>query len=195
MIAYLNGIIAEKHPTTVVIDINGIGYEVIVSLSTSQALPGAGEKAKILTYFHVREDIQLLFGFATEEEKGLFKLLLSVSGIGPKMAITILSGLRSDEFTRAIQNQDIVTLNSISGVGKKTAERILMELKDKISGGPGKGAPAAASHEDDKLSDAILALISLGYNKASAQTALKKAFSQNPDSSVEELIRESLKKI
>jgi len=199
LFAYLEGKIAEKHPTTVILDTNGVGYELLVSLSTSAALPPAGEKAKLLTHFHVREDIQQLFGFISEEEKMLFKLLLSVSGIGPKMAITILSGLPFKELAASVQHQNLTSLNSISGIGKKTAERILIELKDKIppslSGGVKAGTQASSLKEDEKLADAMLALISLGYNKTNAGTALKKALQQNPNLSVEDLIRESLKKI
>jgi Holliday junction DNA helicase RuvA len=198
MFAYLEGVLKEKHPTTAVVDVGGVGYEVIISLSTSAALPGEGRKVKLLTHFHVREDIQQIYGFSSEDEKALFKLLLSVSGIGPKMAVTILSGLPPKELARAVQRQDLAALSSISGVGKKTAERILIELRDKApltAAEPGKAAGGPLSRNDEKLQDAMLALISLGYNKASAQGALKKALQSDPQLTVEELIRESLKKI
>jgi Holliday junction DNA helicase RuvA len=196
--AYLEGVLAEKHPTTVIVNVGGVGYEVLVSLSTSGSLPKIGEKVKLLTYFHVREDIQQIYGFINEDEKALFKLLISVSGIGPKMAVTILSGLSPKELARAVQDQNLVALSSISGIGKKTAERMLIELRDKTPAGlteKGRGAVGFATKDDEKLQDAMLALISLGYNKANAQNALKKVVQQNPDLSVEEIIRESLKKI
>jgi len=196
--AYLEGILTEKHPTTVILDVGGVGYELLVPLSTSQGLPRTGEKVKLITHFHVREDLQQIFGFISEDEKSLFKLLLSVSGIGPKVAITILSGLRPLELIKAVQDQNSLPFSSISGIGGKTAERILMELKDRIPKGfaerersdmtPGGG-------DEDKLSDALLALISLGYKKGNAHNAVKRVLSQNPQVSVEDLIRESLKVI
>jgi len=197
MYAYPEGIIKVKHPTSVVLDVGGVGYEVITSLSTSASLPAVDQSAKVLTDFIVREDSQQLFGFATEEERELFRSLRSVSGIGPKLAITILSGLPVNDLIRAVGTQDMAALNAISGVGKKTAERIILEMKGKvgesvvgISSGSGEGR-----FEDEKLSDALQALISLGYKKASAETALQKALKHKSSSTVEDLVRESLKKI
>jgi len=196
--AYLEGILTERHPTTVILDVGGVGYELLVPLSTSQGLPRTGEKVKLITHFHVREDLQQIFGFISEDEKSLFKLLLSVSGIGPKVAITILSGLRPLELIKAVQDQNSLPFSSISGIGGKTAERILMELKDRIPKGFAEKAKLDLTTEggaDHKLSDALLALISLGYKKGSAQTALKKVLDRNPKVTVEDLIRESLKAI
>ena len=198
MYAYLEGIISEKHPTVVTLAVGGVGYELTVPLSTSQCLPGKGEKVKLLTHFHVREDFQQLFGFLSEDEKSLFKLLLTISGVGPKAAITILSGLKPEELSKAVQDQNPLPLSSISGVGTKTAERILVELKNKIPKGWLRGEQvdgSTSSRGDDKLSDALLALISLGYKRANAQNALKKALDHDPQLPVEDLIRESLKVI
>jgi len=196
--AYLEGILTEKHPTTVILDVGGVGYELLVPLSTSQDLPRTGEKVKLVTHFHVREDLQQIFGFISEDEKSLFKLLLSVSGIGPKVAITILSGLRPLELINAVQDQNSLPFSSISGIGGKTAERILVELKDRIPKGFAERAKSdmtPGGGNDDKLSDALLALISLGYKKANAHNAVKRVLSQNSQVSVEDLIRESLKVI
>ena len=198
MYAYLEGILTEKHPTTVILDVGGVGYELLVPLSTSQDLPRTGEKVKLVTHFHVREDLQQIFGFISEDEKSLFKLLLSVSGIGPKVAITILSGLRPLELINAVQDQNSLPFSSISGIGGKTAERILVELKDRIPKGFAERAKSdmtPGGGDDDKLSDALLALISLGYKKANAHNAVKRVLSQNSQVSVEDLIRESLKVI
>jgi len=193
--AYLEGILIEKHPTAVILEVGGIGYELIIPLSTSHSLPALQEKVKLLTYFHVREDLQQFFGFSSEGERALFKLLLTVSGIGPKLAITILSGLASDDLIRAIQDQDLESLNAISGIGKKTAERILLELKGKVPTALSEKARVASSLGEETLSDALSALISLGYKRPNAEKAVKKVLQKEKNISVEDLIRESLKVI
>jgi Holliday junction DNA helicase RuvA len=196
MYAYLEGILKEKHPTRVVLDVGGIGFELIVSLSTSQTLPEVNKTVKLLTEFVVREDSQQLFGFGDEEERDLFRLLRSVSGIGPKLAVTILSGLSPRELAGAINHGNLATLNAITGVGKKTAERILVELKGKVNAAAGDSQGSASGLAgDERLEDALQALISLGYKKASAETALQKALQGNDSSSVADLVRDSLKKI
>lgn len=194
MYAYLEGVLAEKHPTAAILEVGGIGYELTIPLSTSQALPAIGSKVKLLTYFHVREDAQQLFGFINEEERLLFKLLLTVSGIGPKLAITVLSGLSSTGLAQAVQTQDLASLNAISGIGKKTGERILLELKDKIPIGLAeRSRTTGPSALEEELSDALLALISLGYKRVNAEKAVKKVLDKDKKISVEDLIRESLK--
>jgi Holliday junction DNA helicase RuvA len=196
LFAHLEGRLAGKHPTAVVIDVGGVGYELLVPLSTFHGLPAPGEKVRLLTHFHVREDAQQMFGFLTEEDRSLFRLLLGVSGVGPKLALTILSGLSSAELARAVERQDPGILSAISGIGKKTAERVLLELKGKIPAEfiqkAGKGA-ALREEAAEGLADALLALISLGYKRANAQTAIQKVLAKNKDLSVEDLIRESLK--
>lgn len=198
MYNYLSGILAEKFPTQVTLDVNGIGFQLVVPLSTSQKLPQAGQKVKLLTHHVVREDAQLLFGFATEEERSLFRLLLTISGIGPKSAITVLSGLGIGELKRAIVNGSIPTLTSISGIGKKTAERIIIELREKVVVEGRSDEPSEhLSLEKELMQDSLRALVSLGYTKQNAKTAIEKVMnSKSSDEwTPESLIRESLKQI
>ncbi|MFH0984629.1 MAG: Holliday junction branch migration protein RuvA [Candidatus Omnitrophota bacterium] len=200
MYHYLNGKISEKTPVAVILDVNGIGYEVRVSLSTFSSLPNLGESVKLFTHFVVREDAQLLYGFATEEEREAFRLLISISGIGPKLAITLLSGVTLPELKRAIQEKNIPVLTAISGIGQKTAERVIIELKDKI----GKAEISAgqelihdASVSDQMVEDSMLALVSLGYTKPKAKDAIQKTLKalQGKKPSVEEIIRAALKHV
>jgi len=200
MYEYLNGKIAEKTPTAVILDVNGIGYEVRVSLSTFSSLLGLGQTVKLFTHFVVREDAQLLYGFATEEEREAFRLLISVSGIGPKLAITLLSGVTLPELKRAIQEKNIPVLTAISGIGQKTAERVIVELKDKIGKTEipaGKEIIHDASVSDQMVEDSVSALVSLGYTKQKAKDAVQKTlkamFGKKP--SVEEIIRAALKHV
>ena len=200
MYHYLTGKIAEKTPVAVILDVNGIGYEVRVSLSTFSSLPNLGETVKLFTHFVVREDAQLLYGFATEEEREAFKLLISISGIGPKLAITLLSGVTLPELKRAIQEKNVPALTAISGIGQKTAERGIIELKDKI----GKAEISAgqelihdASVSDQMVEDSVLALVSLGYTKQKAKDAIQKTLKAmlGKKPSVEEIIRAALKHV
>jgi Holliday junction DNA helicase RuvA len=200
MYHHLNGKIVEKTPTAVILDVNGTGYEVRVSLSTFSSLPNAGETVKLLTHFIVREDLQALYGFATEEEREAFKLLISISGIGPKLAITLLSGVTLAELKRAIQEKNVSVLTAISGIGQKTAERVIVELKDKI-GRPETSAGKELVHDanisDQMVEDSVLALVSLGYTKQKAKDAVQKALktSSGKKVSVEEIIRAALKHV
>jgi Holliday junction DNA helicase RuvA len=196
----LTGKISEKTPTAVILDVNGIGYEVRVSLSTFSSLPNLGETAKLFTHFVVREDAQLLYGFATEEEREAFRLLISVSGIGPKLAITLLSGVTLPELKRAIQEKNIPVLTAISGIGQKTAERVIIELKDKIGKAEvsaGKEITHDASVSDQMVEDSVLALVSLGYTKQKAKEAVQKTLKAmlGKKPSVEEIIRMALKHV
>ena len=200
MYHYLNGKIAEKTPTAVILDVNGIGYEVRVSLSTFSILPNLGETVKLFTHFVVREDAQLLYGFATEEEREAFKLLISISGIGPKLAITLLSGVTLQELKRAIQEKNIPVLTAISGIGQKTAERVIIELKDKIGrseGSAGKELIHDANVSDQMVEDSVSALVSLGYTKQKAKEAIQKTLKVmlGKKPSVEEIIRAALKHV
>ena len=200
MYSYLAGILAEKFPTLVTVDVNGIGFQLMVPLSTSQKLPPVGQKVKLLTHHVVREDAELLFGFGTEEERSLFRLLLSVSGIGPKSAITILSGLGMSELKRAIVNGSVPDLTAISGIGKKTAERIIIELREKVvvegRGGDDK-IESATSKDEILIQDSLKALVSLGYTKQGAKSAIEKVLKSKSTHkwTAESLIRESLKQI
>ncbi|MFA5159783.1 MAG: Holliday junction branch migration protein RuvA [Candidatus Omnitrophota bacterium] len=200
MYHYLNGKIAEKTPTAVILDVNGIGYEVRVSLSTFSSLPNLGETVKLFTHFVVREDAQLLYGFATEEEREAFKLLISISGIGPKLAITLLSGVTLQELKRAIQEKNVPVLTAISGIGQKTAERVIIELKDKIGKAEvsaGKELIHDASISDQMVEDSVSALVSLGYTKQKAKDAIQKTLKTllGKKPLVEEIIRTALKHV
>lgn len=189
MIARLNGVLVEKSPPYIVVDCHGVGYEVEVPMSTFYTLPELGQSVKLLTYFVVREDAQLLYGFASEQEKTTFKQLLKVNGIGAKSALSILSGLSVSELTEAVAHQESGMLTRIPGIGKKTAERLLLELKDKFSVSVATGGvslPKSASH------DILNALLALGYNDREAGAAVK---GLSTDVSVSEGIKLALKSL
>lgn len=171
MISFLVGTIEEKKENLLVVDVNGVGYELTISNNTLASLPMEGETAKILTYLQVSENIGVcLYGFATEEEKAIFLKLITVSGIGPKMAITILSGIKLSDLIVAILNEDSVLLSKIKGLGKKSAERICLELKDKVvsNGIPLLDQNLAQNFNETALNDAVETLINLGVNKNEA---------------------------
>lgn len=198
MIAFLSGKLLEKEANTVILDVGGVGYEVAIPLSTFYELGELGETVALRIYTHVREDTLQLFGFKTLRERELFLHLISVSGIGPKSAITALSGMSADEIIGAIRSNNLARLNSIPGVGKKTAERLVIELRDKIAKLAGlaseemKAEGIPASSGDDIYDDAISALINLGYQHASAEKALKQAMQEGTEMSVQKLLRRSL---
>ncbi len=196
MIVFLDGVLAEKEPTRVVVDVGGVGYEAAIPLSSYDRLPVVGQRVRLLTVPVVREDAHLLFGFMTAEERELFLLLTSVNGIGPKLGLAVLSGLSVRDLKAAIATGDVKRLSGISGIGKKTAERLVLEMRDKL----GKGdlaealtADRAAGPADAKLRDAYLALVSLGYKPADAQRMVKDVAAQiAPDSSLEDVLRKVL---
>ncbi len=196
MITFVQGLLVEKEPERAVVNVGGIGYEVFIPLSTYDRLPLADEPVKVLTYHHVREDAHLLYGFATEDERDLFNRLLAVSGIGPKIALAALSGMSVRELKTSIVGADIKRLSGISGIGKKTAERIVVELKDKISAGEALEAVAGADEampSEVRLRDTVMALIALGYKQQDALAMARKAAEKaGPDAPVEDLIRRSL---
>jgi len=195
MIAYLNGKLVDKTPTEAIIDVGGMGYKVNIPLSTFDRLGKKDSSVKILTYLYVRESIQQLYGFASAEEKNLFKLLISVSGIGPKLALTILSSVSSGELKSAILNERTGILTSISGVGKKVAGRIIIELREKMAIAPLSGIElAGVSKSDSLINDAVLVLVSLGYKQAIArETIIKTVQRLEGDITLEELTREALR--
>lgn len=197
MIAHIKGLLQTKSTNAIVIDNGGIGYEVITPLSTFYALPEEGHEVSLHVYTHVREDAFILFGFMTELEKKIFKLLITVSGIGPKLAINILSGIGPDELLAAISSGDIAKLQSIPGIGKKTAERMALELKDKaakITGDLELPASMAAMRADKTiLSDALSALVNLGYPSKAASSAVDKACSNMKEVTLEGVIKEALR--
>jgi Holliday junction DNA helicase RuvA len=170
MIGRLTGVIAEKSPPQVLIDVNGVGYELDVPMSTFYNLPGIGERATLLTHFVVREDAQQLFGFLTHDERSTFRLLVRISGIGPRTALSILSGLSVAELAGAVSRQESGRLVKVPGIGKKTAERLMLELKGKL--GPDLGLPATTAVSDAQA-DIVQALVALGYNEREANSALK----------------------
>jgi holliday junction DNA helicase RuvA len=198
MIAYLSGKLLEKDANLVIIDVGGVGYEVSIPLSTFYELSEIGEDVTLRVQTIVREDAFQLFGFKTLREKELFLLLISVSGIGPKSAITALSGMSADEIISAIRTNNLVRLNAIPGVGKKTAERIVIELRDKITklsviaGEEMKSEGVPMSSGDAIMDDAISALTNLGYNNAAAEKALNQAMQEGTEMSVQKLLRRSL---
>jgi len=170
MIGRLTGQLAEKTPPQVLIDVGGVGYEVDVPMSSFYNLPALGERVTLLTHFVVREDAQLLYGFLTSGERAAFRLLIRISGIGPKMALSLLSGLSVTELSQAVAQQQAGRLVKVPGIGKKTAERLLLELKGKLA--PDIGAPGAAITSDAQA-DIAQALIALGYSEKDAAAALK----------------------
>jgi len=197
MIAHLSGNLYEKTPQSVIIRTGGVGYEVFVPLSTFYSLPEEEQDVSLHIYTHVREDALVLFGFHTKLEKELFVMLTSVSGIGPRLAANILSGVGPHELLEAMAGGDAARLRAIPGVGKKTAERIALELKDSAGQLRGTGeltVPPVAEIEDRRLyDDALSALMNLGYSAASAKRAVERAASRIEEPGLEELIREALK--
>lgn len=196
MITFVQGVLVEKEPERAVVNVGGLGYEVFIPLSTYDRLPLVDEPVKVLTYHHVREDAQVLYGFATADERDLFNRLLAVSGIGPKIALAALSGMSVRELKASIVGADVKRLSGISGIGKKTAERIVVELKDKISAGEALEAVAGADEampSEVRLRDTVMALIALGYKQQDALAMARKAAEKaGPDAPVEDLIRRSL---
>jgi len=197
MISHLSGTLFEKSTQSIIIDVGGVGYEVFVPLSTFYALPEHHEPVNLHIHTHVREDALVLFGFSTKLEKSLFLMLVSVSGIGPKLSVNILSGMGAEELLQAIASGDADRLRAIPGIGKKTAERIALELKDraaKFSGDsempPMQTKEAQTQRQDE---DTLSALINLGYSVKMARAAIVKAKSRVTDKTLEALIKESLK--
>ena len=197
MIAQLKGILESKAPAEIVVDVGGVGYLVSVPLSTYYELPEAGSGVKVLTHTHVREDVLQIFGFMTPSERDLFRLLISVSKVGPKMALAILSGLDTAALFAALRSSDVARLTGIAGVGKKTAERICMELKDKIPESSddfqGAGGLGDVVLEECRYKDALTALIHLGYKRNEVKEIIQGLASEGEERTVEELIRESLR--
>jgi Holliday junction DNA helicase RuvA len=170
MLARLSGLLAEKSPPQVLVDVGGLGYEVDVPMSTFYNLPAVGQPVVLLTHFVVREDAQMLFGFLTAAERGTFRELVRISGVGPRTALAILSGLSVDELAQAVSRQEMGRLVKVPGIGRKTAERLLLELKGKL--GPDLGTPSATPL-DAVQGDITQALLALGYNEREAAAALK----------------------
>jgi Holliday junction DNA helicase RuvA len=194
MIAHLRGLLLEKHPTQVVVEAGGVGYDVTIPVSTFSQLPNTGVEVRLRIHTHVREDALSLFGFWSAEEKSLFERLISVSGIGPKLAVTVLSGLATPDLLQAIRAGDVARLVRIPGVGKKTAERIVLELRDKVEAAgaaavqPALARQALTAVEEDVLS----ALLNLGCQRAAAEAAIAKAKTAVADGEFEPLFRKAM---
>jgi Holliday junction DNA helicase RuvA len=197
VIARLRGRLFDKHPNRIIVDVNGVGYELAVPLSTFYALGESGSEVALRVHTHVREDALSLYGFATALEQDLFERLIGISGIGPKLALAVLSGLEPAELMRAIERGDVAKLTGIPGVGKKTSERIVLELKDRL---PRAAVVAAAAGElppetpvvrDDVLS----ALVNLGYHRPLAEQAVAAALKAAPDASFERTLKQALREL
>lgn len=199
MITFLQGKLVESLPTHVIVDVNGVGYEALIPLSSFDKLPQPGQPVKLLTQLVVREDAHTLYGFMTAEERDLFRLLTNtVSGIGPKTALNILSGISAVAFRGAVANSDVKALSQISGVGKKTAERIVVELRDKV-GKAGAWEASSSKHglsaDEQRINDAVLALVALGFKQLEAHDSVRAAQAVlGTQANVEELVRACLKK-
>lgn len=198
MIGRLRGILAEKQPPLLVLDVNGVGYEVEAPMSTFYQLPALGETVVLHTHLVVRDDAHLLFGFASESERRLFRSLIKVNGVGAKLALTILSGITADEFARSVQDNDAAALVRLPGVGKKTAERLIVEMRDRLADWEGEVAlsgvvpvQAVEPGARNETRDAISALIALGYKPPEASRLVSKVESEGLSS--EEIIRGALK--
>ena len=191
MIGFLRGTLLDKQPPFVILDVNGVGYEVEAPMSTFFLLPAVGEEVRLLTHMVVREDAQLLYGFGTEAERRLFRNLLKVSGIGPKIALALLSGISVEGFTHCIQNRDVDALTRVPGIGRKTAERLLIEMKDRLNGMEVMaGAASLPPDKSNPEAEAFGALVALGYKPAEASRLLKAV--AGGTQSTEEMIRRAL---
>jgi holliday junction DNA helicase RuvA len=191
MIAHLRGKLLAKHPNQAIVEIGGVGYDVTISVPTFSDLPDAGAEVALHIHTHVREDVLALYGFLRASEKALFEKLISVSGIGPKLAITILSGMAAEEMVGAIRANDVARLTRIPGIGKKTAERMVLELRDKL---PETGAPAAppAPGMSPTEEDVLSALVNLGYQRAAAEKAVAITSKSGSQKSFDLTFREAL---
>ncbi|HEX9422450.1 MAG TPA: Holliday junction branch migration protein RuvA [Pyrinomonadaceae bacterium] len=205
MIAHLSGTLLSKQATSVILDVGGVGYEITIPVSTFYDLDEEGSIVKLRIYTHVREDALQLYGFKTARERELFMRLISVSGIGPKLGITLLSGMSADEMIASIRTNNLARLTLIPGVGRKTAERLVMELRDKVASlssaqleeelGAKTPEGAALPTEDSTRSDVLSALLNLGYQRSSAEKAVTAALDEGDDISVESILRRSLRKL
>ena len=190
MIASLKGTVLSKKPEGVIVDVNGVGYQLSVPLCSLSEIPEPGETVFMHTYTHVREDALQLFGFLAEEDRKVFTTLIGISGIGPKLGLAILSGMPAERFVETVENEDISMLTTIPGLGKKTASRLVLELKGKL---PSIGADEAYPSESDPVaSDAISALVNFGYKKPLSEKAVK-AVVQNGAENIEDIIKEALR--
>ncbi len=204
MIAHLSGTLLSKQATSVILDVSGVGYEVTIPISTFYDLEDVGSTVQLRIYTHVREDALQLYGFKTARERELFLKIISVSGIGPKLGITLLSGMSADEMIASIRTNNLARLTLIPGVGRKTAERLIMELREKVADLSSaqleeelgaKPEAGAESTEDTVRADALSALLNLGYQRSGAEKSIDAALGEGGDITVESVLRRSLKKL
>jgi Holliday junction DNA helicase RuvA len=196
VIAHLRGRLFEKHPNRIVVEVSGVGYDISVPLSTFYGLGEPGSEIALRIHTHVREDALQLFGFATNVEQQLFERLISVSGIGPKVSLAVLSGIEPSDLIRAIERGDIARLTAIPGVGKKTAERIVLELKDRLPRAAiGAGADAASAAAPEVKDDVLSALINLGYHRPLAEKAADSAVKGIPGGDFERTLKQALREL
>jgi Holliday junction DNA helicase RuvA len=200
VIAHLRGSILEKHPNRIVIDVNGVGYDVFVPLSTYYGLGDAGAAIALRIHTHVREDALVLYGFATRLEQELFERLIGVSGIGPKVALAVLSGIEPQEFIRAIERGDLARLTAIPGVGKKTSERIVLELKDRLPRAQAEATSAGVTVPEPPAmrDDVVSALVNLGYHRPLAEKAADAAIAMpgsSSDAGFERVLKQALREL
>lgn len=198
MIGRIRGKLVEKQPPDILVEVNGVCYEVQVPMTTAYRLPETGKDIQLHTHFVVREDAQLLYGFYQQQDKDMFRALIKVNGVGPKMALAILSGMETDDFVRTVQNNDVSAMVSMPGIGKKTAERLIVEMRDRLSEWQAAGDPtafaAALSGSSAFARDAETALLALGYKPQQAARAVSAVLKENPDvADSEALIRLALK--
>jgi Holliday junction DNA helicase RuvA len=193
MIARLRGTLVDKAPSRIIVDVAGVGYDVQVPLSTFYPLGDEGSTIQLRVHTHVREDLIALYGFATALEHDLFERLISINGVGPKLALAVLSGIEPEELVRAVREQNVARLTKIPGVGKKTAERIGLELKDRLPATMGAVEQRAPSDADQLRGDVLSALTNLGYQPAAAEKALDREFAATPEATFEVALRAALK--
>ena len=204
MIAHLNGRLLSKEPNSVIVDVSGVGYEVSIPLSTFYELENEGSNVQLRIYTHVKEDALQLYGFKTERERSLFVNFISVSGIGPKIGIALLSGMSADELINSIKSNNLARLTLIPGVGRKTAERLIVDLREKMTAlaatqveaetGTSTDTPVRSA-EDDVRSQALSGLLNLGYQKSAAEKAIDSVLSEESDPTVESVLRRGLRKL
>lgn len=200
MIGRLRGTLLEKRPPMLLVDVQGVGYEVEAPMSTFYELPALGEAVSLRTHLVIKDDAHSLYGFASEQERSLFRALIKVSGVGPKLALTLLSGIRAEDFVRCVEHQDITALVRLPGIGKKTAERLLIEMRDRVQNLdfsaapslPGAARQPAPVSAEDHVGDAVSALIALGYKPAEASRLVREV--ETDGLSSEEIIRQALQR-
>ena len=190
MIGFLRGKLVVKQPPVLLVEVNGVGYEVEAPMTTFYDLPETGAEIVLHTHLVVREDAHILFGFLRLSDRGLFRSLIKISGVGPRMALAILSGMSADDFVHCIRNNDSAALTRVPGVGKKTAERLVVELRDRLGGGESMEMPSVAGGPSNPVEEAVTALIALGYKPPDASRMVRAI--EHKDLSVEEIIRRAL---